>query len=117
MKPFPRVRVKGFFTASGAAFQLVTVRGPKRARISISCRGPSCPFDARTTRAGVRVRRLRSLERWYDAGTVLKIRVTQHALIGKYTALVIRANRLPKRRDRCLLPGRRQPVRCPSSPG
>jgi hypothetical protein len=113
MRPFPRVRIKGYVTSTGAVLQLVTVRGPARTRIALACRGRTCPFHRRTRRGGPRVR-LRSLERSFVAGTRLTIRVTKPALIGKYTRIVIRAKQVPFRRDRCLLPGSPRPVPCPT---
>ena len=47
-------------------------------------------------------------------GTKLTIRVTKPGRIGKYTEIVIRANKAPWRRDRCLVPGSSRPRRCPS---
>jgi hypothetical protein len=112
MRPFPRVRIKGFYTPKGARLQLVTVKGPAGVRIRLVCRGESCPFRRRSLQARPRVR-LRSFERFHPAGTRIVIRVTSAAAIGKYTRIVIRAGRPPARRDRCLLPGATRPVRCP----
>jgi hypothetical protein len=112
MRPFPRVRVKGYYTPSGAVLQLLTIKGAAGARIALACRGADCPFRHRARRGRHRVR-VRSLEGAYRAGARLPIRVTKPALIGKYARIVIRANRAPKRRDRCLMPGSAQPVRCP----
>jgi hypothetical protein len=114
MRPFPRVRVKGFYTATGAALELLTVRGPKRTRIALTCQGDGCPFHKRTLRARARLVRVRSLERWYEAGTRLQIRITKRALVGKYTRIVIHGGGPPTRRDRCLMPGRTRPAPCPS---
>jgi hypothetical protein len=116
MRPFPRVRIKGFYTATGARVQLFTVKGPVGARIRISCRGESCPFRRRNVQSRPRIR-LRSLERFHPAGTRIVIRVTSARLIGKYTRIVIRAGRMPARRDRCLLPDATRPVRCPLPDG
>jgi hypothetical protein len=112
MRPFPRVRIKGFYTSAGAVLQLVTVKGPEGTRIRLVCRGRSCPFRRRTLRGHPRVR-LRSLERFHPADTRVEIRVTSAGLIGKYTRIIIRAKRPPTRRDRCLMPGSAAPVRCP----
>jgi hypothetical protein len=38
--------------------------------------------------------------------------VRQAGKIGKYTRFLIRAGKPPARIDRCLIPGRRRPVRC-----
>jgi hypothetical protein len=115
MRPFPRVRIKGFYTPAGAVLQLVTIKGPEGARIRLLCRGRSCRFHRRTLRAHRRVR-LRSLEHFHPAGTRIEIRVTSAGLIGKFTRIVIRAGRPPARRDRCLMPGSGRPVRCPARP-
>ena len=112
MRPFPRVRIKGFYTAAGARLQLVTIKGPAGVRIRLVCRGESCPFRRRALRGRSRVR-LRSLERFHPAGTRIVIRVTSASMIGKYTRIIIRGGRPPTRRDRCLLPDATRPVRCP----
>jgi hypothetical protein len=113
MRPFPRVRIKGYYTPKGARLQLVTVRGPAGVRIRLVCHGESCPFR-RDALQGRRPRvRLRALERFHPAGTRIVIRVTSAGVIGKYTRIVIRDGRPPARRDRCLLPGATRPVRCP----
>jgi hypothetical protein len=112
MRPFPRVRIKGYYTPMGAVVQLLTVKRAAGARIGIVCRGPDCPFRRRVHRGRQRVR-FRSLERTYRGGTRLTFRITKAGLIGKYARIVIRENRPPKRRDRCLMPGSTKPVRCP----
>jgi hypothetical protein len=114
MRPFPRVRIKGYVTSSGAVLQLVRVRGPARVRVALACRGQDCPFRRRVRRGGPRIR-LRSLEQAYRARARLTIRITKRAVIGKYTRIRIRASRPPTRRDRCLLPGSDEPVRCPTN--
>jgi hypothetical protein len=115
MRPFPRVRIKGYLTRSGAVLQLVTVRGPRVARIALSCWGRDCPFRKRTRPLRGRAR-LRSLERFFRAGTRIVVRVTQPRRIGKHTRIVIRAGRPPARRDRCLMPGSLAPLQCPRRP-
>lgn len=113
LDPFPRVRIKGFYTPRGARLQLVTVKGSPGARISLACRGRSCPYRRRELPSRPRVR-LRSLERFHPAGTRIVIRVTSPRLIGKHTRIIIRGGRDPARRDRCLLPNGTKPVACPA---
>jgi hypothetical protein len=115
MRPFPSVRIKGYFTRSGAVLQLVTVRGPRVARIALTCWGRDCPFRERDRPLRRRVR-IRALERSFRAGTRIVIRVTKARRIGKHTRIVIRAGRPPARRDRCLMPGSLTPMQCPPSP-
>jgi hypothetical protein len=115
MRPFPRVRIRGYFTDSGAVLQRVSVRGPRGARIALSCSGRDCPFRQHARRLPRRVR-VRSLERSFRAGTQIVVRVTKSRRIGKHTRIVIRAGRPPTRRDRCLMPGSSRPMQCPGGP-
>ena len=112
MSPFPVVRVSGIYTRWGAVFRRVSVRAPRGATITIDCRGPGCPYRRRARI--VRIVRLRSLERAFRAGARLEIRVTKPGVVGKYARVRIRARRPPARQDRCVMPGSRRPVRCPS---
>jgi hypothetical protein len=57
--------------------------------------------------------RFRMFEETLDAGTRLGIYVRKGDTVGKYTRFTIRAGAAPKRLDRCLMPGRARPVRCP----
>jgi len=112
ISPFPVVRVRGRLTRTGARVTLLTVRAPRGARISVRCRGRTCPRRRYATAAGVR--RLRAFERTLRAGLRLEIRVTRPGFIGKHTLLRIRRGRAPLRRDRCLMPGSTRPTRCPA---
>jgi hypothetical protein len=112
MRPAPVVRIRGRTTPGGARITLLTVKAPRGARISLRCRGRSCPVKrwAHTT-AVIHVLRF---QRVLAAGTRLTIRVTKPGRIGKYTQIVIRNGKAPTRRDRCLKPGSGKPRRCPS---
>jgi hypothetical protein len=112
IRPFPRVHFKGIFTSSGAVIQLVTVVSPPGARIALSCLGRDCPFRRSTPPRRPRLH-VHALERSLRAGTKVEIRITQPALIGKYTSILVRAKHRPLRRDRCLMPGNERPVPCP----
>jgi hypothetical protein len=113
LRPFPVVRIRGYFAAKGARITLLSVRGPHAARISARCIGRGCPV-ARLSLPSAPAR-LRPFERFLPAGTRLQIRVARPGRIGKYASFLIRAHRSPLRTDRCLLPGRSSPVRCPGS--
>ncbi|HEY6760120.1 MAG TPA: hypothetical protein VI318_11535, partial [Baekduia sp.] len=91
----------------------MSVRGKPSARIRAICGGSGCP--RRDPSPVNPPARLRTLERFFRTGTVLQIRVTAGRTIGKYTSFRILANRPPRRVDRCLLPGRWAPVRCPAT--
>jgi hypothetical protein len=111
--PFPVIRVRGFALVGGVRLSLLSVSRTRRARVTISCSGPGCPM--RTLALAASARRARAFERFLPAGTRLAIRVTMPGHIGKYTSFAIGTRRPPTRVDRCLMPGRSRPVRCPSS--
>jgi hypothetical protein len=111
MQPFPVIRIKGVLTATGARVSLLkVVTAPKGVRVTVVCRGDSCPVRRYRPRSGVR--RLRPFERALKAGTRLEISVTKPGYIGKFTVLVIRRGAAPTRSDRCLKPGSTRPIRC-----
>jgi PKD repeat protein len=113
LTPTPKVRFVGESTANGAHLELVTVTAPRGAHVGVRCRGDNCPYKRkRFTSKGKRVT-LRALQRTFDAGTQIEIRVTKTETIGQFTRYRIRAGRRPSRVDRCLLPGKpNDPVSC-----
>jgi hypothetical protein len=113
MRPAPVVRIRGWLTQRGARLTLLTVRAPKRARISVGCTGIGCPRSA-PARA-TKVTRLRAYEGQLRAGARLVIRVTRAGFIGKHTVIRIRRGKQPIRRDRCLYPGNPKPTQCPAA--
>jgi hypothetical protein len=127
MSPFPVVRVSGIVRKRGVKLRLLSVTGPVGASVQLRCRGGGCPFrrysrplERRTRSAAgtapsagsVRIRRFS--RRVLAAGAMLKVSVTAPDVIGKYTRLRVRKGRPPARLDRCMLPGRRASVPCPS---
>jgi PKD domain len=112
MRPFPVVRVAGVVLPRGARVRILSVTGPRRVRVQVRCRGRGCPLARVARRSRTRVLRIRAFERMLPAGTRLDVFVRKAGTIGKYTRIVIRAGRAPKRVDRCLIPGRSRPVRC-----
>jgi hypothetical protein len=113
LRPFPVVRIKGALTADGARVSLLSVRGPKGARVTVVCRGRDCPVR-RFGPVDV-VRRLHRFERKLRAGTRLELTVSKQGYIGKYTVIVIRRGAAPWRSDRCLRPDTKRVVRCASA--
>jgi hypothetical protein len=113
LRPFPVVRIRGFFQRGGVRITLLSVNGPRSARITVTCVGRGCPVSSLSL-AGAPAR-LRAFERFLPAGTVLQVRVTGAGRIGKYARFLIRARSAPLRRDLCLMPGRAKPAACPSS--
>jgi hypothetical protein len=113
MRPFPVVRIRGYFARNGARITLLAVRGPRSAQIKVRCLGLGCPMA--TLALSSAPARLHPFERFLPAGTRLQISVATPRRIGKYASFLIRAHRAPMRTDRCLLPGRSRPTRCPAS--
>jgi predicted actin-binding protein len=100
LDPFPVVRIRGFFRRTGAQITLLSVRGPKKAKVTARCVGHGCPVKSLTSpSANVR---LHGLERFLHAGIQLQIRVTRPGRIGSYTSFLIRSRKAPLRTDRCL---------------
>ena len=105
------MRIRGYSTSAGTHVTLLSVRAPRSARVRATCVGRGCDKIAPAVLAPpVRVR---AFERFFRAGTVLQIRVTQGATIGKYTSFRILARHAPRRLDRCLVPLRWAPAPCP----
>jgi PKD repeat protein len=125
MAPFPIVRMSGLVRRHGIKLRLLSVSAPPGASIAFRCRGRGCPFHRRskvvkpTTGSGtsgsagvVRIRRFG--HRLLRAGAVLKVLVASPGSVGKYTRFRIRRGKVPSRQDRCLPPGGRDPISCPS---
>jgi hypothetical protein len=113
MMPFPSVRIAGQLLPWGARVRLLTVTAPPGAVVTARCRGEGCPLRWLRRRSRAQPVHIRALERRLIAGIRLEILVRQHGFVGKYTRFRIRDGvRPPLRDDRCLLPGRRTPVRC-----
>jgi hypothetical protein len=110
LRPFPVVRIRGFFAPRGARITLLSVRGPRSAKVEVTCSGRGCPVRrVSLPKADTRVHRF---ERFLRAGILLQIRVTRPGRIGTYTSFLIRARRSPLRRDRCLSAQGARPIKC-----
>jgi hypothetical protein len=110
LRPFPVVRIRGFFARHGARITLLSVRGPRSAKVEVRCSGRGCPVRKLSLpNAETRVHRF---ERFLRAGMLLQIRVTRPGRIGTYTSFLIRARRSPLRRDRCLSAQGARPIKC-----
>lgn len=112
LRPFPVIRIRGYFKPGGVRVTLLSVTAPRSAHITARCVGGGCPVH--TLSLASAPARLRPFERFLPAGTVLQVRVTRAGSIGKYASFVIRARSAPRRRDRCLMPGRAKPEACPT---
>lgn len=113
MRPFPLVRIAGVVLPHGALITVLSVRAPRGASVLARCRGRGCPARAVARSSAGKLVRFRRFERMLPAGVRLELFVRKRARIGKYTRFRIRAGEPPARVDRCLMPGRKRPVRCP----
>jgi hypothetical protein len=113
IKPFPVIRIKGRFKGTRTTITRVTVKTPRGTRIRIRCSGKGCAFKRKAVAA--RLLSIRSLRRTYKPKAKIEIRVTKAGKIGKYTSVRTRRGKAPVRSDRCLMPGKTRPVRCPAS--
>ena len=113
IRPFPVVRVAGRFVGKRTKLTRVSVRTPKGTRIRIRCAGHGCPYKRKAVAA--KLIGVRSLQRTYRAKAQIEFFVTQPKKIGKYTRVRMRRVKAPLRLDRCLMPGKTKPVRCPTA--
>ena len=111
--PFPIVRISGRFKGKRTKLTRVTVNAPRGARIRVACKGRGCPYRRRAI--AVELVRVRALQRTYRPKATIEIRVTQPQKIGKYTRMRTRKGKGPRRIDRCLMPGKTRPVKCPTA--
>jgi hypothetical protein len=113
INPFPIVRISGRFRGKRTKLTRVLVNAPRGARIRVTCKGRGCPY--RRKAIAVRLIRVRALQRTYRPRATIEIRVTQPRKIGKYTRVQTRTGKAPLRIDRCLMPGKTRPVKCPTA--
>jgi hypothetical protein len=110
LRPFPVIRIRGFFARRGARITLLSVRGPRLAKVDVRCSGHGCPVRKLSLpTADTRVHRF---ERFLRAGILLQIRVTRPGRIGAYTSFLIRSRKGPLRTDRCLSARTGKPIQC-----
>src|SRR3989442_1088324 len=120
MQPFPLVRIVTTRTASGVKLKLLSILTPTGARITITCKGRSCPIKRRSKvaaagKVGLASVSFRRFQRTLSSGTTLEIRVSQVGEIGKHTSLSIRRGGVLRRTDACLPPNETKPMPCPSA--
>ncbi len=115
MSPFPIVRIRGRALGPKITVNLLSIRAPSGARVVVRCAGRGCPRRRATARAvsARRPVRLRSLERVYSPGAVLRVYVTLPGRIGKFVRFRIRNGAAPARSDGCLSTRGTRTVKCP----
>jgi len=113
LSPFPFVRLGGSVTGARTRINVLSIRAPVCSRATVLCQGEDCPFRRRTKFTSRGPTRFRAAERSFLAGTTLKILIAKRDRIGKLTQFRLRANRAPKRVDRCLRFGSTRGSPCP----
>jgi hypothetical protein len=115
MNPFPVVRLAGSLYPRGVKVRaLEAKKAPLQSTVSVLCAGRSCPSKKIVKTAEKKRVRFKEMTRFLREGTIISVSVRKGGLIGKYTRWMIRGGELPKRKDLCLYPNRRKPVRCPA---
>jgi hypothetical protein len=114
IRPFPVVRMRGVLTSTGAKVSVLSVRAPRSAKVTLRCRGRSCPASrwSRSDRKS-RLTRMSRFERNLRSGVKITISVTRSGYVGKRTTFVIRRGQAPLRSDRCLS-AKGRVTRCPA---
>jgi hypothetical protein len=115
MKPFPTVRTAGNFNRKRTQFTRVRVSGPAGAKVEGRCTRIARRCHTDVTIPARKTVRLKRLQRKFKPKTVIRIRVVAPGVYGKYVVMKIRKGKPPTRRDRCIKPGTRKAVACPSS--
>jgi Bacterial Ig-like domain/PKD domain len=107
MQPFPVVRITSLVTRRGTKVELLSVMAPPGALITVRCSGRRCPArSARHAIAATRPRAqfvtFRRFEHLLAPRVTLRVTVTKAGTLGKWTKLVVRSRKLPRRRDACV---------------
>jgi hypothetical protein len=102
---------------SGSTTRVVQleVKGlPANAKVTVKCKGRSCPFKSKTAKVRGGRAKLTSFfkHRRLKPGTRIDVSITAPAAIGKLVRFTIRRNKIPKVQALCIKPGARAPVRC-----
>lgn len=111
--PFPVIRLSGSVTGAVTRINVLSVRAPVCSRATVLCTGEDCPFRRVTKLTGRGPTRFPEAKRRLFAGTTVKVVVTKRDRIGKLTRFRFRANRAPKRQDRCVRFGSTRGIPCP----
>lgn len=120
LKPFPKVRIRGFATPRGARIESLTVRARVGVIVLSRCVGKRkrCPYKERTQqikgKAGTTRRvRVDGFERGFRAGVKLRLFIMSFGRTGKFTSFGIRRRKIPRRYDRCVRGLDAKPIPCP----
>ena len=113
LSPFPIVQLAGELTSGGSTqIKRLSVRAPSDSDVTVRCQGKSCPFDKKERTIKHRRVNFPEIRGVLRPGVVIEVFVTKPGKVGKFTRFKLRDGQVPKRRDRCLAPGSRQPIDC-----
>ncbi|MEA2188612.1 MAG: hypothetical protein QOK16_3623 [Solirubrobacteraceae bacterium] len=115
ISPFPIVRLRGRADRSGVFITLLRVQAPKGSKVTVFCKGKSCPLRWKSVITTTGIVRSHPFERRLRVGTTLTIYVTKAGFTGKYTRFKIRKKKPPTRIDRCARSMGGPPVSCASN--
>lgn len=113
LSPFPVVRLSGSVTGALTRITVLSVRAPVCSRATVLCKGDECPFRRSSKLTGRGAARFPAVQRSLPAGSTVTVVVTKRDRIGKLTRFRFRANRSPKRLDRCVRFGSTRGISCP----
>jgi len=104
------------FTSYTQVTRLTFSAVPARGKVKVRCIGKKhgCPFASRKLK--VKKHKAAATKLFKHAqlkpGTVLEVRITAPATMGKVVRYTMRSHALPKSRNLCLAPGAKKPGRC-----
>ena len=118
--PFPIVSIRGRDFPRGVKISRLAVKAPAGASIRVSCGHARCPARKARRIAPSKSGRgswvsFRRFRRFFPAGAILQVRVSQRGKIGAYTRFHVRRRKLPVRSDSCLDLAGTKPIACPRS--
>ena len=103
-----------FASASSVARELTVTRVPHGGKVTVTCHGRGCPFQARTfaPRRGRVVLAPAFKHKPLHAGTTLELKVIAANQVGEVETFTIRSGQPPAVNHECLAPGTSRPTRC-----
>jgi hypothetical protein len=105
-----------YFIKPNGALTTLTATASRKTRIRVSCRGGGCPRGTKSV--GSKGRRI-EFKRFFRHhhlrnGATIRLAATRSRFIGRLALITFRTNKPVKKRELCLRPGRKKPIRCPA---
>jgi hypothetical protein len=118
LNPPPVVRFVGTVRNKNTRVTRFRIKAPRGAKVRATCTGGKkrgCKTSSKTRTAGKSgLVRFKEMERTFHPKAVLDVYIRKGNTVGKHTRFKIRQNKLPSRKDDCLLPGVSKPRACPA---